>query len=114
LDSVLEVEVDLFGLSLSVDADHLAGVLLVGETHESTVLADSLLNELLVLTVGLLMHHRSSVFGVVESASVGVNGSVYKFLNHRLVTLFEDYNQLRDELEVIELLNLIQVDRAAI
>lgn len=60
------------------------------------------------------MHHRSSVFGVVESACVRVDGSVYKFLNHRLVTLFKDYNQLRDELEVVELLNLIQVDRAAI
>lgn len=86
---------------MSIDADHLAGVFLVGQAYKAAVLTDSFLNELLVFSVGSLLFHEAGVLRVVEGASVGVNGSLFQLLNDRLITFFKDNNQLGDELKVV-------------
>jgi hypothetical protein len=98
LESITEIEVNLIRLSLSVDTDHLACVFLVGEAYKAAVLADGLSDKFWVSLVRGLLFHESSIFRVVESSGVRVDRSLLKFLDDRFVTLFEDYDQLRDEL----------------
>ena len=101
-------------LSLSIDTDHLACIFLISETHKAAVLTDCLSDKFLVPLVRGLLFHKASIFRVVERASVWVNWPLFKFLNDRLITFFEDNNQLRDKLKVFKLLNLVQVDGATI
>ena len=114
MKSIHEVKVNLVGIRLSVDSDHLRLVGLNCLTEELPVVVNNFLAQACIGPYFIAALLLTSVFRVQEGTRFRVNRPGSKLLHHRRVRLFEDNHQLGQELQIVQLLDLVDVHGASV